>query len=197
LALGDASADPAVGFIAPAILGVAAIPLMFMACSLMYGRTTAVFAALLLLAMTWHLHLSRMGFMVIGWPMMEVLTLWALWLAFKRRSLWLYALAGLCLGLGVYTYNAYLLFVPVPFVALALLSMSIFPLPVLMTPLQIGRLTFPTLGSAGLFFGSPGSLVWAILSVFVLFVLMVFRGLLFRSLANSTRRQRVFRSRYS
>jgi hypothetical protein len=84
-----------------------------------------------------------------------------------------------------------------PFVALALFSMFLFPLPILMMPLQIGRLTFPTLGSAGLFLGSPGSLVWAILSVFILFVLMVFRGLLFRSLANSTRRQRVFRSRLS
>ena len=84
-----------------------------------------------------------------------------------------------------------------PFVALALFSIFFFPLPILMMPLQIGRLTFPTLGGGGLFPGSPAALVWAALSAFILFVLMVFRGLLFRALSSSTRRQRVFRSRFS
>jgi len=84
-----------------------------------------------------------------------------------------------------------------PLVALALFSVYLFPVPILMMPLQIGRLTFPTLAGGGLLSVSSVGLLWAILSAFILFVLMVFRGLLFRSLANSTRRQRVFRSRFS
>ena len=84
-----------------------------------------------------------------------------------------------------------------PFVALAVFSIFFFPLPILMMPLQIGRLTFPTLGGGGLLLGSPASLVWDAVSAFILFVLMVFRGLLFRALAGGTRRQRVFRSRLS
>src|SRR5262245_7039083 len=84
-----------------------------------------------------------------------------------------------------------------PFVALAVFATFFLPLPILMMPLQIGRLTFPTLGGGGLFSGPPVSLLAAVLSIFVLFALMVFRGLLFRALASSTRRQRVFRSRFS
>jgi hypothetical protein len=83
-----------------------------------------------------------------------------------------------------------------PFVALAVFSFFFFPLPILMMPLQIGRLTFPALGG-GMFWGSPAALVWAAISAFLLFILMVFRGLLFRALASGTRRQRVFRSRFS
>jgi hypothetical protein len=84
-----------------------------------------------------------------------------------------------------------------PFIILAVFATFFFPLPILMMPLQIGRLTFPTLGGGGLFSGSLVGLIWAVLSAFVLFALMVFRGLLFRALASSTRRQRVYRSRFS
>ena len=84
-----------------------------------------------------------------------------------------------------------------PLIALAIFATFLFPVPVLMMPLQIGHLTFPTLGGGGLLSGSPVALLGAVLSAFVLYALMVFRGLLFRALAGSTRRQRVFRSRFS
>jgi hypothetical protein len=84
-----------------------------------------------------------------------------------------------------------------PFVALAVLSMFLFPLPILTMPLQIGRFTFPLLSGGGFFSSSPLGLIWTILSAVLLFVLMIFRGLLFRALSGSTRRQRVFRSRFS
>jgi hypothetical protein len=84
-----------------------------------------------------------------------------------------------------------------PLIALAVFATFFFPVPILMMPLQIGRLTFPALGGGGLLSGSPISLLWTVLSVFALYALMVFRGLLFRALAGSTRRQRVFRSRFS
>ncbi len=102
-----------------ALFGVATIPLAYAAFACMFNRTVAAFGATLLAVMMWHLHLSRTAFMVVSWPFMEVLVLWALWLAFRRRSFWLFGIAGALHGLGVYSYNAYLLFVPVPFVALA------------------------------------------------------------------------------
>jgi len=102
-----------------ALFGVATIPLAYAAFACMFNRTVAAFSAALLAVMMWHLHLSRTAFMVVSWPFMEMLVLWILWLALRRRSFWLFAIAGVLHGLGVYSYNAYLLFVPVPFVALA------------------------------------------------------------------------------
>ncbi|MEX2227819.1 MAG: glycosyltransferase family 39 protein [Dehalococcoidia bacterium] len=102
-----------------ALLGIATIPLAYLAFSRMFNRTVGVFGAVILAVMTWHLHLGRTGFMVISWPFMEVAVLLALWLAFKHRRPELFVLAGSLTGLGVYTYNAYLLFVPVAFVPVA------------------------------------------------------------------------------
>jgi hypothetical protein len=83
-----------------------------------------------------------------------------------------------------------------PFIALALLSVFILPIPLLAGPLQFGRLTFPTL-LGGAFSGSLFGLFSPLLSAFILFAVMVFRGILFRSLSGATRRQRLFRSRFS
>lgn len=102
-----------------ALFGVATIPLAYLAFSTMFNRTVGAFASLLLAIMMWHLHLSRTAFMVTAWPCMEVATLWLLWLAIRRRSVAWFAAAGLLHGLGIYTYNADLLFLPVPFVAVA------------------------------------------------------------------------------
>ena len=102
-----------------ALVGIATIPLAYVAFSLMFNRTVGAFGALLLAVMTWHLQLSRTGFMVITWPFMEIAVLLATWLAFRMRSPWLFLLAGALLGLGVYSYNAYLLFIPVAFVPIA------------------------------------------------------------------------------
>ncbi len=81
-----------------------------------------------------------------------------------------------------------------PLILLAVLSALFFPIPILAGPLQFGRLTFPmTLG--GSFADSLAGLFWPVVSAFILFALMVFRGILFRSLSGATRRQRLFRSR--
>lgn len=101
-----------------AIFGIATIPIAYGAFALMYNRTVAAFGAALLTVMMWHLHLSRTAFMVVSWPFAEVLVLFALWLSMRRRSTRLLAVAGFMHGLGVYTYNAYLLFAVVPFVAI-------------------------------------------------------------------------------
>ncbi len=101
-----------------ALFGIATVPVMYLAFASMFNRTVAAFSALLLTVMMWHLHLSRTAFMVTAWPFMEMLVLWLLWAAMRRRGVWLFVLAGAVHGLGLYSYNAYTLFMPVPFVAL-------------------------------------------------------------------------------
>lgn len=101
-----------------ALLGVLTIPVGYVAIRAMFDRVTATIAVAILAGLMWHLHLSRTGFMVTSWPLMEMLVLWALWWALRGRRWQRFAVAGVVLGLGVYSYNAYLLFVPVPFVAL-------------------------------------------------------------------------------
>ena len=100
-----------------ALFGIATIPLAFLAFRTMFGRTVAVLAALLLCVMTWHLQLTRTGFMIGSWPFIEMLVLWALFAGIRRRSVLLLAVAGALTGLGIYSYNAYPLFLPVVGVA--------------------------------------------------------------------------------
>ena len=101
-----------------ALFGIATIPLAYFAFRSMFDATAAAFAALLLSVMTWHLQLTRTAFMVGSWPFIEMAVMWALFAGVRRRSPALIALAGALTGLGVYTYNAYALFVPVVVVAL-------------------------------------------------------------------------------
>ena len=76
---------------------------------------------------------------------------------------------------------------------MALASSLFFPLDILAMPMQIGRsMLLPF--SIG-FWNSSAEIIWAAGSSFFLYVVMVFRGLLFRALAAGTRRQRIFRSR--
>ena len=101
-----------------ALFGIATIPLAYGAFATMFNRTIAAFAALLLTLMMWHLHLSRTGFMVVAWPFAEMAVLLALWHAMRLQSLTLFLLAGALVGIGMYTYNAFYLFVPAPVVAM-------------------------------------------------------------------------------
>ncbi len=101
-----------------ALFGIATIPLMYAAFATMFNRRVAAFASLLLAVMMWHLHLSRTGFMVVSWPFMEMAVMLALWHAMRHRSYALFVLAGALTGLGIYSYNAYYLFLPLPFIAM-------------------------------------------------------------------------------
>lgn len=80
-----------------------------------------------------------------------------------------------------------------PQVVIALLSF-VAPLPFMAVVSQSGSLSAPTFGSNELLFGSVTGILMAIISAVLFYLLMVFRGLLFRALANSTRRQRLYRA---
>jgi 4-amino-4-deoxy-L-arabinose transferase-like glycosyltransferase len=95
-----------------ALLGIATIPLTYVATRLMFDRTTGFIAALLLAFLAWHIHFSRIAFMVISWPLLEMMATALLFAALKGQNKTMYfAMAGAVLGLGVYSYNAYPLFV--------------------------------------------------------------------------------------
>ena len=76
---------------------------------------------------------------------------------------------------------------------IALASSLFFPLDILAMPMQLGRSMLLPFGIG--FWNSAAEIIWAAGCSFFLYVVMVFRGLLFRALAGGTRRQRIFRSR--
>jgi hypothetical protein len=80
-----------------------------------------------------------------------------------------------------------------PLVVISLLSF-VAPLPFMAVVSQSGNLSAPTVGGNELLFGSATGILMAIFSAVLFYVLMVFRGLLFRALASGTRRQRLYRA---
>src|SRR5688572_12393757 len=94
-----------------ALAGIAAVPLAYTLFRLQADRTVAVIAALLLALSLWHIHFSRIAHWPITYPTVElaVLVFWTL--GIQRGNLHWFALAGATLGLGLYTYNIYPIFV--------------------------------------------------------------------------------------
>lgn len=105
-----------------AVFGVATVALTYAAGRVMFGHAVGLLAAALLTALPWHLHLSRTAFMVNAWPAVQMAALWLLFVARRARGprrFTLYAAFGATAGLGIYSYNAFVLSLPlltVPFV---------------------------------------------------------------------------------
>ncbi len=99
--------------LAMALIGVAAVLFTYLAVREMASARIALIAAFLFAVLRWHLHLSRTGLMLGAWPAVFVATLWLLFIARRTRRTSLYAAAGLVAGLGIYSYNAYILTFPV------------------------------------------------------------------------------------
>ena len=97
--------------LAYAILGIVTIPLAYLAFRVMFSRPTATIAALLLAVSAWHLHYSRLAFPAVSWPLVEVATMFSLFLAIRHESRLLFGLTGVFPAFGIYTYGAYPIFV--------------------------------------------------------------------------------------
>ncbi|MGQ9556102.1 MAG: ArnT family glycosyltransferase [Anaerolineae bacterium] len=54
----------------------------------------------------WHVDLSRVGLRAISSPLLLTLSLLFLWQGFRERRAWCFALAGLFVGLSLYTYTS-------------------------------------------------------------------------------------------
>lgn len=96
--------------IVPAILGTLTVLGVFLLLRRHAGRAESFLGAIFLAGMLWHLHLSRVSFHGITWPLASVFTALALLEAIRRQSKGWWALAGALAGLGVYTYQAHPLF---------------------------------------------------------------------------------------
>ena len=94
-----------------AVFAAAAVPLAYALFRLLSGRVVATIAAFLLATSLWHIHFSRVAYQPALLPTVElaVLLLWVLGLRIAR-PIW-FAASGAVLGLGLYTYNVYPIFV--------------------------------------------------------------------------------------
>ncbi len=93
-----------------AFLGIATIPLAYLAFAEMAGKKAGLIGAYLLAVSMWHIHTNRIAFVVNSWPIMEMAALAAIFWALRTKHVALFVLAGFLLGLGVHSYNTYPLF---------------------------------------------------------------------------------------
>ena len=104
-----------------ALLGILTVPAAYGMARQLLGRREALLTAIITALTFWHLNLSRIGLRAVGLPLFVALTLW--WFGRgvvdngrERRRV--FVVAGLFLGLSLYTYIA------ARFVVLALGAMS-------------------------------------------------------------------------
>ena len=94
------------------LLGIMTVPAAYFLLRLGFGRWMAVFAVVALTFSYWHMHYSRMAFMVVSMPLLTTLVSAALLIALRSARVWPWVVAGALLGAGVYSYNGYLAFLP-------------------------------------------------------------------------------------
>ncbi|HXK33675.1 MAG TPA: glycosyltransferase family 39 protein [Dehalococcoidia bacterium] len=87
-----------------AILGTAAIPLMYLVARNAAGWRAGLCAAVLLAVSLWHLQLSRLGFPVIGWPAAELAAILCLQYGLRTRHWGWFIPAGLVAGISIWIY---------------------------------------------------------------------------------------------
>lgn len=109
---------------AAALLGIMTVAATYRLGKELFGeRRIALIAAALLAVSFWHVLFSRLGFRAVSQPLMQALTVAALFYGLRKDSrLWL-VLAGVALGLSAYTYLA-VRFFPIP-LALAMLPLLV------------------------------------------------------------------------
>ena len=105
-----------------AILGIVTIPAAYLMFRVSFGRWVAVLGTIALTFSYWHLFFSRSAFMLISMPLMTVLAASAVLTAIRSKRLLAWLIAGAILGLGVYSYNGYVMFVA----AIAVLLVVVF-----------------------------------------------------------------------
>lgn len=103
-----------------ALLGTLTVALLYFLLRRHEGRRVALLGAAFLATLDWHIFFSRIGFPVVAWPLCALAaTFAALEAARRERARW-WALTGLLAGVGIYSYNAHILFILALFVWLAL-----------------------------------------------------------------------------
>lgn len=102
-----------------AVVGTITIPALFITARRLFNTEVGLYAALLLAINHWHITLSRIGYRAILLPLFVFVLLYLIARAMDRRRDWDFAFVGLWIGLGMYTYNSWLLS-PIAFVVATL-----------------------------------------------------------------------------
>lgn len=116
--------------IGTALLGLLAVPWVYLLGKELYDRSVGLSAATFFALSSWHVAISRIGLRFPFTPLFATATLYYLLRAFKygRRNDWL--LTGLMLGVGLHTYIP-MRIVPLLLVLLTLLKLALDALPVI------------------------------------------------------------------
>ena len=91
-----------------ALLGTLTIPLVYWVGRELWNRRAGLIAALMLAVSHWHILMSRSGLRAITLPLVWLICWGALLRAWRTNSRRWYIVSGLALGLGFYTYNAWM-----------------------------------------------------------------------------------------
>jgi 4-amino-4-deoxy-L-arabinose transferase-like glycosyltransferase len=87
-----------------ALFGLLLVPAAYFWGRVFFGPTLGLLIAALSTISYWTLHESRLGLRPIALPVFLALTSGLVWLATRYGRWWAWPLAGLCLGLGFYSY---------------------------------------------------------------------------------------------
>jgi len=90
-----------------ALVGLAAVPLLYGFVRTAFGRAEAFFASAMLAVSYWHLLYSRVAHWSISYGTVILAVLLCLMLGRNRRRRAWFVAGGMLLGLGIYTYNIY------------------------------------------------------------------------------------------
>lgn len=94
---------------AAALAGTLTIPVLYGVVKRLFNAEAGLYAALLLAISHWHIILSRIGFRSIVVPLFVFVLIYLVLRAIERRRDFDFALVGLWVGLGLYTYSSWLL----------------------------------------------------------------------------------------
>jgi 4-amino-4-deoxy-L-arabinose transferase-like glycosyltransferase len=123
------------------IPGLLTVPALWLLARELFGRRPALIAGFVLAANRWHFHMSRWGWNEVYPPLFQVLAVLFIVRGARRRHWGDWALAGLWLGLGMYTYLA---------IRLAVLAVVAYLLYRLVVERGFGRRQWPGLAAFAL-----------------------------------------------
>ena len=96
--------------LASATLGAAIVPMSYLLVRSLFPFRVAILSAAMLTVSFWFVLQSRIAFPMVSAILFAMLAMYLSILAVRHRRWWLAALAGVILGLGLYTYKLFLIY---------------------------------------------------------------------------------------
>ncbi len=93
------------------IVGTLTIPILYLFAKEFFDRKTAFLSIIILTVFRWHIHFSRLAFRTVLTPLFLLLVFYFLKKGFVKKKTIFFIVAGICFGLGFYTYLAFRLII--------------------------------------------------------------------------------------